>query len=488
MEGAAATAPVVIDGHVLFHVPGVAALPAEQRAARIRNRIVALARDPAFQPEALQLTESALGVKITAGTKAVTTVVEADARLEGVNPLELAHATLDRIRGAIVAYRGARSPERLLTDGLYALGATALLVGAVVLVIWLTRRLDALVERRVRGHIGALGIQSFELVRAEHLRDAFGSLLRGLRALAILALTLVYLHFVLSRFPWTHGLAIGLGDAAGRPLVIIGRSLFAAIPNLIFLAILFFLVRFVLRALRLFFDAVARGSVAFSGFEAEWAGPTYKLVRVAVVAFGVIVAYPYIPGSESAAFKGVSLFLGVVFSLGSSSAISNMIAGYMMTYRRAFKVGDRVQIGDVIGDVVEMRLQVTHLRSLKHEEVIIPELADPQRPGGELQLAGAGAGVDSAHHGGDRLRSALAAGGSHAALGRRAHTRAARGAASVHSAALVGRLRRQLRAQRVLRRGAAHDAALHGAAPQHPRCLQRVRRADHDARVRARPG
>jgi small-conductance mechanosensitive channel len=91
-----------------------------------------------------------------------------------------------------------------------------------------------------------------------------------------------------------------------------------------------------------------------------------------MIALTVIVAYPYIPGSESDAFKGVSLFIGVVLSLGSSSAISNIIAGYMMTYRRAFKVGDRVKIGDSIGDVIEMRLQVTHLRSLKNEEIIIP--------------------------------------------------------------------------------------------------------------------
>jgi small-conductance mechanosensitive channel len=84
------------------------------------------------------------------------------------------------------------------------------------------------------------------------------------------------------------------------------------------------------------------------------------------------VAYPYIPGSESDAFKGVSLFLGIVFSLGSSSAISNIIAGYMMTYRRAFKVGDRVKIGEAVGDVMQMRLQVTHLRSLKNEEIVIP--------------------------------------------------------------------------------------------------------------------
>jgi len=136
--------------------------------------------------------------------------------------------------------------------------------------------------------------------------------------------------------------------------------------------ILFWIVRVVLRMIYLFFDAVARGSITLVGFQPEWAWPTYKIVRLALVAFGLIVAYPYIPGSQSAAFKGVSLFLGVVFSLGSSSAISNMIAGYMMTYRRAFRIGDRVQIGDVIGDVIETRLQVTHLRSLKNEEVIIP--------------------------------------------------------------------------------------------------------------------
>src|SRR6185295_4417653 len=100
--------------------------------------------------------------------------------------------------------------------------------------------------------------------------------------------------------------------------------------------------------------------------------PTYKILRLAVVAFAVVVAYPYIPGAGSAAFQGVSLFIGIVFSLGSSSAIANMIAGYMITYRRAFKVGDRVKIGDMSGDIIETRLQVTHLRSFKNEEMVIP--------------------------------------------------------------------------------------------------------------------
>ena len=107
-------------------------------------------------------------------------------------------------------------------------------------------------------------------------------------------------------------------------------------------------------------------------FDSEWALPTYKIVRLAVVAFALVVAYPYIPGSGSAAFKGVSLFIGVMFSLGSSAFIANTIAGYSITYRRAFRVGDRIQVGNVFGDVSEIRLQVTHIRTLKNEEVVVP--------------------------------------------------------------------------------------------------------------------
>jgi small-conductance mechanosensitive channel len=124
--------------------------------------------------------------------------------------------------------------------------------------------------------------------------------------------------------------------------------------------------------IRLFFEAVERRTVTLANFDPEWAEPTYKIIRIFAIAFGLVVAYPYIPGSESAAFRGVSLFIGIVFSLGSSTAISNIIAGYMMTYRRAFKVGDRVKVGGAFGEVVQTRLQVTHLRSPKNEEIVVP--------------------------------------------------------------------------------------------------------------------
>ncbi len=368
----ATTAPVELDGDRLFWVRGISAYPAEQRAGRIRDRIEALARNPDFRAEQLRLVESDLGVNIVAGEQLVMSVFEADARMEGVRRSVLATKNLDRIRQAIADYRQARSPDTLAREGLFSIGGTVVLAVVVVLLLWLGRRADKWVARRVQYRIGSLGIQSLEIVRAEHIGSVVRGVLYAIRLLLMLLVVLVYLDFVLARFPWTRAAANRLFDLVASPLAAMGEGIVAAIPNLIFLAILFYVSRFILRLTRLFFDAVARRTVTLAGFEPEWALPTYKIARFAVVAFGLIVAYPYIPGSHSDAFKGITIFLGVVFSLGSSSAVANVIAGYLMTYRRAFRIGDRVQIGDVVGDVIELRLQATHLRTLKNEEAVIP--------------------------------------------------------------------------------------------------------------------
>lgn len=130
--------------------------------------------------------------------------------------------------------------------------------------------------------------------------------------------------------------------------------------------------RYVLRVTRLFFSAVREGTIKLARFDPEWADSTYKLARVLIIAFAVVVSYPYILGSQSPAFKGVTIFLGVLFSIGSSSFLANVIAGYTMTYRRAFRVGDRIKVGEMEGDVTEVQLLVTRLRSIKNEEFVLP--------------------------------------------------------------------------------------------------------------------
>jgi small-conductance mechanosensitive channel len=372
VESEIVTAPVELDGVVLFNVRGVTAFPAEVRARQIRDRIAAVAADPALAIDSLRIVDSEGVLRIVAGDQPILGVVEADASLEQVSRAELAAVYLRRVQQAIADYRAARSASALRRAAVNSLLATVLLAVTVGVLLWLWRWLDALLTQRLQTHIHTVGIQSFEVMRADRIWAALRTGLLGLRTVLLLASALVYLGYMLAQWPWTRGLARDIVSFALGPLEVIGSGIVANIPSLVFLTVLFFVVRLMLRLTRLFFEAVGHGTVVLAGFDADWAQPTYKIIRVVIVAFGLIVAYPYIPGSESAAFKGVSLFIGIIFSLGSSSAVSNIIAGYMMTYRRAFKVGDRVKIGDAVGDVIEMRLQVTHLRSYKNEEIVIP--------------------------------------------------------------------------------------------------------------------
>jgi small-conductance mechanosensitive channel len=367
-----ATSPVEIDGTVLFRLRGVSSFPAEDRAGAVGGRIAAAAANPGVSIDSLRVIDGESVSDIVAGDQPLVRLVDADAALEQIGRKELAYAHLGRVRQAIVDYREARTPAALRRAAIRTAIATALLLLGIGLILWSWGRLNALLTRRLEAHVHTVGIQSFEVMRADRIRAALRSGAVVIRTIVFLAGTLVYLGYVLAAWPWTRGLSRDIVGFAIAPLQVVGRGLVANIPSLVFLLVLFFLVRLLLRVVRLFFETVGRGTVKLSNFDADWAAPTYKIVRVAIVAFALIVAYPYIPGSESDAFKGVSLFIGIVFSLGSSSAISNIIAGYMMTYRRAFRVGDRVQIGEAMGDVIEMRLQVTHLKSFKNEEIVIP--------------------------------------------------------------------------------------------------------------------
>ena len=366
------TAPVEVDGAVLFRVRGVTSFPAEQRAAIVRDRIVAVANDPGISVESIRSVEGDGVTRILAGDQTITTVIEADANLEQMPRPQLADGLLARIRDAITLHRRERSPEALRRDVISALGVTAVFIGVIVLLQLVWRSVDRLLVARLQKRIHDVEIKSFELMRAERIWEAVRGIVFAIRTTVYLLVGLFYLGWVLSEFPWTRFAARSMRDFALAPLRIIGNGILVNIPSLVFLAVLFVMVRLLLRLIYLFFDAVGRGAVTLTNFDPDWAAPTYKLVRAAVVMFALVVGYPYIPGSQSDAFKGVSLFIGIIFSLGSSSAISNMVAGYLMTYRRAFKVGDKIQIGESFGEVIETRLQVTHLCSLKNEELIIP--------------------------------------------------------------------------------------------------------------------
>ncbi len=365
-------ADVALDGSTLFRVRGVTAYPAERRAHDIRDRIQAIAADPSIRTDSLRVVETEDRASTLAGERLIMSVLDADARTEGVRRHVLAELYRTRIAEAIAAYRSDRNPGVLRTHALYALGAT-LAFGVLFFGIrHSTRWLDAAATRRLAVRIEKFEKDSAQLVRAGQIMHGLHTALKALRVLLSLAILYVYLNYVLELFPWTRPVSRTLFDLVMDPLRVMGSALIAYIPNLVFLVILFVVTRYVLRLVLMFFDGIEHGRISVASLDSELAQPTYRIVRLLIVVFAMVVAYPYIPGSDSQAFKGISLFLGLVFSLGSTSIISNILAGYTMIYRRAFRIGDRIQVGEVTGDVLERKLLVTRLRTVKNEEIVMP--------------------------------------------------------------------------------------------------------------------
>jgi small-conductance mechanosensitive channel len=300
------------------------------------------------------------------------TVTDADAEIEGVDRHVHAQVDLSRIAEAINAYRHDREPRLLARHALYALGATLAFVIGIVLGRRALRQLHTAFGMRYGQRIRGVEIQSFELIRADQLRRLLTGLENVFSITALVVAAYLWLHFVLSLFPWTRGVASDLSSALVESFQTIAAGVVHVIPDVVFLVILALATRYVLTLIRLFFGAVDSGTITLGDFDPQWAKPTYRLVQIAVVAFALVVAYPYIPGSGSDAFKGVSIFIGVLVSLGSTSLIGNIMAGYTLMYRRVFKPGDRVRIGDHLGDVERSSAMATYLRTPKNEMLVVP--------------------------------------------------------------------------------------------------------------------
>jgi len=189
--------------------------------------------------------------------------------------------------------------------------------------------------------------------------------------LIILAVYLV-IPLIFSIFPFTRGWADALLSLIWFPFKGILNSIWDFIPNLFTIIVIVVVMRYFMRFIRYIFTEIEAEKLVISGFHADWAMPTFSIVKFLLYAFMFVLIFPYLPGSDSNIFRGVSVFIGVLFSLGSSSAIANIIAGIVITYMRPFKIGDRIKIGDMTGDVIEKTLLVTRLRTTKQEEITIP--------------------------------------------------------------------------------------------------------------------
>lgn len=367
-----AGAPVVIGTDTLFRLYGnLGPFSAEARAAAVSARLRQVATRLAAG-DSIVVNERGSYSELAVRDVIVMTVLDADSPRGDVGHAALAARYSAQLREALVATAQRESVREVLVDVGYAVAATLLLLLLFRLLSFGAARARRRIATIRHTRFTALRIQNFELLSAGRLAALLFGLVRVLRIVLTLLLLYIYVPLVLGFFPWTLSLSHRITGYALRPFAAAWDGFITYLPNLFYLAAGIVIIRYLLALMHLVFGAIGTGAIRIAGFYADWAEPTYKILRVLVFAFAATILYPYLPGANSDAFKGVSIFIGVLFSLGSSAAIGNMVAGVVLTYTRAFQIGDRVQIGETIGDVTEKTLLVTRLRTIKNVAVTIP--------------------------------------------------------------------------------------------------------------------
>ncbi len=366
-------AQVVVYDKPLFAIKArLFSFTAADRANVISTRLSKLIKDPLFSPDSLKTIDGDSTSDIYAGDIILMSVTEADALVEKKPRQVLAAELANRIRAAVEAHNKAYSMNSLMMGALYSFLATLVLIILLAVIKRFSPKVIAKIENLRGTYIRTIRFQSIELLKEERITALIVTTIRVTRVILLLGIFYLYIPLVLSFFPWTRGIADKLFDYILLPVEKVGMAFVTYLPNIFFLLVIIVLTHYATKLVKFFFSEVEKQTIIIPGFFHDWAEPTFNIVRFLIFAFAAVVAFPYLPGSDSPAFKGVSVFLGVLFSLGSTSAVSNVVAGVILTYMRAFKLGDRVKIAETVGDIVEKNLLVTRIRTIKNVDITVP--------------------------------------------------------------------------------------------------------------------
>ena len=372
----AVTFPVVLKGDTLFviYTKSGASGP-ELRAKNISARLEKLLKDDFLLIDSIKIAESDYTTDIVYQGLVIMGVTDLDAMVFGKTREQLAGEYAMTTRLVLTKAREGMSIIRIITR----IGLVLLIIAGVWFVIRMLVRLniqgEAIITKNKDKWLRSLTYRDYTFLTAEQKLNLVVFALKVLRWILIILVVYLVIPLIFSVFPFTRGWADTLFNLIWSPFKGILRGIWDYIPNLFSIIVIVVVMRYFIRLVRYIFSEIESEKLVLSGFHADWAMPTFSIVRFLLLAFMFVLIFPYMPGSDSNIFRGVSIFVGVLFSLGSSSSIANMIAGIVITYMRPFKIGDKIKIGEMTGVVIEKTLLVTRLRTADLEEITIPNSA-----------------------------------------------------------------------------------------------------------------
>ena len=365
--------PVAPFRDTLFYISaGIGSFTPKERAASITEKIRTVSIKEFFHTDSLTILEEGSLLYVAYGNDIIMTITEADAQLQEKTQSALALEYEKIIRNAIVDH--IKGPGWLTI--LFRVVSILLIIGVQYFVIkiinYLFRKFFAWIEQLKGTKIKSIKIKSYKLMDEAKATSAILMLFKILRGLIIFLSLYLSVPLALSVFPATRGLANVLFSYVTNPIKRIFSNVIDFVPDLFAIVVIILIFRYLIKGIRFMTEEIHKKRLTIKGFYPDWARPTFHIVRTLLYAFMFVCIWPYLPFSNSAVFQGVSVFIGVMFTLGSTSIIGNMVSGLVLTYMRPFKIGDRIKIGDLVGNVVEKTPLVTRIRTPKNEEVTIP--------------------------------------------------------------------------------------------------------------------
>ena len=365
--------PVIAEGDTLFYLfTKRGGYAPQQRAQMTGAAIEEIGKRFNLRPDSVSIDHSDIVSDLMYGNKVLLSLTDQDALWEGVSRDSLAKERRQNVITKLHEMKAEHSVWRMAKRILYFL---LVIVGQYLLfrlTNWLFRKLKVRILRLKDTKIKPVSIQGYELLDAQKQANLL-VFLAGIGRYILMGIQLVItvpLIFII--FPQTEGLAYRLLGYIWNPIRNIFVDIIDYIPNLFTIVVIWYAVKYLVRMVLYLAREIEAGRLKFNGFYPDWAMPTFHIVRFLLYAFMIAMIYPYLPGSKSGVFQGISVFVGLIVSLGSSTVIGNIIAGLVITYMRPFKMGDRIKLNDTTGDIIEKTPLVTRIRTPKNEVVTVP--------------------------------------------------------------------------------------------------------------------
>ena len=327
----------------------------KERAASIAAKIILISNNDFFNIDSLVINESLNSTDIVYQEIIVMSVSKVDELWMGKTQLELATEYLEIIKTNIIKRIEEKSFSKQLTRLLYVVGISILLVIFILLINRFHKKVKLALISKVDWY-NRLSINNYSLITKDYFNKIILFLLGFVKWLLLLILVYFYLAISFELYPSTRYLTDYLIQTIQYPLENFARAFLNYLPNLFVVLAIYFLFRLAIKGLKFIFNDIKNEKLKIAGFYPDFAAPTFKIIRILLYIFMIVLIYPYLPASDSNIFKGASIFVGILFSIGSSNALSNIVAGLVLTYMRSFRINDRIKIGDLSGDVIEKSL------------------------------------------------------------------------------------------------------------------------------------